>query len=432
LIEVRRFSRLDELAFLRESIDQVNLASRRPDPFSTYAFYENFVRNDEFTPPGGPWTLWFLAAFVDSTLVGYLPLKQSQVRVGLLRAVKVDFLVTHDTDRPHVVAEAGHLPAVCEAFYRYLLAHKREWSSLEFQQQDSTSPLWPPPIALNGCLLREWPSLENGTINVRWASLEAYFRSFSKKFRSNVSRQMRTLLDSGNVEVLSSSDPAVTPDLFALCRSIEPRSWKSQADAAVSRHPKRIEYFLGLLEPRQPMRLSIHLVLLNGLPIAGLVTGTFDSNLYALHIVYDKTRKNLAPGSAVLLLGMRQAILSQCRVFNLLSGFAYYKERWLADITPARNVQIYRVGSLLYWRRLLGDLKRRLARSRPGDQDPGLFNPVRREAESRNHDEDALPAQVPPEERTRIAALIEGIRAGPCEYLSSASLTSIMPFDTRR
>jgi Acetyltransferase (GNAT) domain len=430
LIEVRRFSRLDELAFLRESIDQVNLASPRPDPFSTFAFYENFVRNDEFAPPRG-WTLWFLAAFVDGALVGYLPLKQSQFRAGRLRAARVDFLVTHDTDRPHVVAEAHHLPAVCEAFYRYLLAHKREWSQLEFQQQDSTSPLWPPPIALNGCLLREWPSLENGTIVVRWVSLEAYFRSFSKKFRSNVSRQMRTLLDSGEVEVLSSSDPAVTPDLFALCLSIEPRSWKSQADASVSRHPKRIEYFHGLLDPRQPMRLSVHVVLLNDLPIAGLVTGRFDSNLYALHIVYDETRKNLAPGSAVLLLGMRQAILSRCREFNLLSGFAYYKERWLADITPARNAQIYRVGSLLYWRRLFGDLKRRLARSRPDHADPGLFNPVRRKVESRSHDEDAPQAQVSPEERTRVAALIEDIRTGPCEYLSHASLAAIMPFDTR-
>jgi hypothetical protein len=431
LIEVRRFSRLDELAFLRESIDQVNLASPRPDPFSTFAFYENFLRNDEFAPPGG-WTLWFLAAFVDGALVGYLPLKQSQFRVGRLHATKVDFLVTHDTDRPHVVAEAHQLPAVCAAFYRYLLAHKREWSQLEFQQQDSTSPLWPPPIALNGCLLREWPSLENGTIVVRWESLEAYFRSFSKKFRSNVSRQMRTLLDGGDVEVLSSSDPAVTPNLFALCLSIEPRSWKSQADASVSRNPKRIEYFHGLLDPRQPMRLSVHVVLLDGLPIAGLVTGSFDSNLYALHIVYDETRKNLAPGSAVLLLGMRQAILARCRVFNLLSGFAYYKERWLADITPARNAQIYRVGSLLYWRRLFGDLKRRLARSRPDDADPGLFNPVRREVESRSHDEDAPPAQVSPEERAHVAALIGDIRTGPCEYLSHASLAAIMPFDTRR
>jgi hypothetical protein len=431
LIEVRRFSRLDELAFLRESIDQVNRASPRPDPFSTFAFYENFLRNDEFAPPGG-WTLWFLAAFIDGALVGYLPLKQSEFRVGRLHAARVDFLVTHDTDRPHVVAAAHHLPAVCEAFYRYLLAHKGEWSQLVFQQQDSTSPLWPPPIALDGCLLRAWPSLENATIVVRWESLEAYFRSFSKKFRSNVSRQMRTLLESGDVEVLSSSDPAVTPDLFALCLSIEPRSWKSQAHASVSRHPKRIEYFHGLLDPRQPMRLSVHVVLLNGLPIAGLVTGSFDSNLYALHIVYDETRKNLAPGSAVLLLGMRQAILSCCRVFNLLSGFAYYKERWLADITPTRNVQIYRVGSLLYWRRLFGDLKRRLTRSRPGDADPGLFNPVRREVESRSHDEDAPPTHVSPEERARVAALIEDIRAAPCEYLSHASLAAIMPFDTRR
>ena len=431
MIEVRRFTQLSELEYLRESIDRLNLASPRPDPFSTFAFYENFLRNDEFAPPDG-WMLWFLAAFIDDALVGYLPLKQSQFRVGWLRPTKVDFLVTHDTDRPHVVAEANYIAAVCEAFYRYLLVHRHEWSQLEFQQQDSTSPLWPPPIALNGCLLREWPSLENATIVVRWDSLETYFRSFSKKFRSNVSRQMRTLLDSGDVEVMSSSDPAVTADLFALCLSIEPRSWKSQADASVGRHPKRIEYFYGLLDPRQPMKLSVHVVLLNGLPIAGLITGSFNSNLYALYIVYDDTRKNLAPGSAVLLLGMRQAILARCGVFNLMSGFAYYKERWRADVTPARNAQIYRVGSLLYWRRIFGDLKRRLGSSRSSEAGSSLFNPLRREVESRNHEEVAASVQVSSEERVRVAALIERIRRGPCEYLSHASLAAIMPFDTQR
>lgn len=435
MIEVRCYASLEQAAFLRDQIDAVNLASRRPDPFSTFAFYENFVRHDEFSPAGAPWPLWFLTAMIDDRLVGYLVLKRSKVRVWGLHADKLDFLVTHDTDRPHLVASAEHELAVSQAFYRYLVGRRREWSLLEFQQQDEGSMLLPPPpgVDLKGCVLRRWPSMDNGTIVVRWDSLEAYFKAFSKKFRSNVSRQMRTLLAAGEVEVLSSSDPSVTPALFELCRCIEPRSWKSQADAAISRHPKRIEYFQGLLDARQPMRVSIHVLLLDGIPIAGLITGSFGPALQALHIVYDDHLSALAPGSAVLMLGMRQAISGGYAVFNLLSGFGYYKQRWLADMTPTRSAQIYRVGSLLFWRRMLGDLQRRLIR-RPAGPAEVLFNPTRREVAGSGDDRDGAPSgpQVSQREREQIVRLIEQVRAGPCEHLSPAGLASIMPFETQR
>jgi hypothetical protein len=87
---------------------------------------------------------------------------------------------------------------------------------------------------------------------------------------------------------------------------------------------------------------------------------------------------------------------------------------------------------LLYWRRLFGDFKRRLAQSKSDDVGRRLFNPVRREVESRSHDEETAPAQVSPEEQARLAALVENIRSSPCEYLSHEGLAAIMPFETRR
>ncbi len=431
-ITVRCFESFDAAAFLRDEVDALNRVSARPDPFSTFAFFETYFRHDEFHPAGAGSRLWFLTAFRGQQLIGYLALRQVTHRVLGIPAATLGLLVVHDTDRPHLVARPEHEHEVSEAFYAHLLERKKEWSCLEFAQQDRSSALFPPPVSvgLRGCIVRHWPSLENCTIQVRWASLGEYFAALPKKYRTNLGRQMRKLLDAGEVELLVSSDPAATPALFELCLGLEPRSWKAGAQAGIGRHPERVEYFRALLDPGQPMRVSIQVLLIDGVPAAGIICGAFGSSLHALHIVYDQRVSELAPGSAMLLMGMRQAIAGRCAFFNLLSGFGYYKVRWLAQATPTCVGQIYRVGSLLYWRRLFGDMKRRLWPARANDPTQS-FNPVRRDAEAR----EAGPVARPPwtaEEAARVAALIAQARAGQGEFLSGDALAAVMPVELRR
>jgi hypothetical protein len=425
---------LEEIETLREQINALNLASARPDPFSTFEFYENHLRNEERFPGRDGLRPWFLVAFTAGRLVAYLALKQVAHRVMGLRTPRIDWLTAHTADRPHLVAGPGYAKEVSEAFYAYLLKRKQEWSLLEFQQQDEASPLFPPSAAvdLKGCRVRQWPNMENGTIAVRWDTLQEYFRAFSKKFRSNISRQIRTLLSAGEVEFLMSSDPATTPYLFELYRVIEPRSWKSKADAAIGRDSMWIEYYKGLLDARQPMRVSIHVLLLDGMPIAGLINGSFEKGLYALHIVYDQGLSRLAPGVAVLLMGMRHAINGRYAFFDLLWGFGYYKTRWLAEMTETRSVQIYRRGGTFFWQRMLGDLKRRMLGRRPG-RETALFNPVSRDvSELQAASSAAFAPEIGAEEKKRVAVLVARVRQGQGEFLSQEALASIMPFQTQR
>jgi CelD/BcsL family acetyltransferase involved in cellulose biosynthesis len=376
----------------------------------------------------------FRVAFAAGRLVAYLALKQVAHRVMGLRAPKIDWLTAHTADRPHLVARPGYANETSEAFYAYLLKRKQEWSLLEFQQQDEASPLFPPPatVAFKGCRVRQWPNMENGTIPVRWDTVHEYFKAFSKKFRSNVSRQIRTLLSAGEVECLMSSDPAITPYLFDLYRIVESRSWKSTADAAIGRDPKWVEYYRGLLGARQPMHFSIHVLLLDGVPIAGLINGSFQKGLYALHITYDQGLSRLAPGAAVLLMGMRQAIDGRFAFFDLLWGFGYYKTRWLAEMTETRSVQIYRKGGIFFWRRMLGDLKRRLP-GRGTGRESVLFNPVSRDAIELQATPGAAPRpEMTVSEKKRVAALVTQVRRGQGEFLSAAALASVMPFETHR
>lgn len=427
MIAVRCLDDLAQAQPWREDIDALNRQSAHPDPFSTFAHLQACLRHDEAFPEGLGMQLWLLLAFRDERLVGYVALKRVVSRVMGLRVATLGFLVTHDTDRPHVVARVVDEALVVAAVYRHLLERRNEWSYLELVQQSAASTLFPPPPGpdLSGYLLRQWPSLENCAIPVRWDSLGSYVDALSKKFRANLARQLRGLLSAGRIETIGSADPADTPALLELYLGIEPHSWKVHGGASIGRHPRRIAFFRNLLEPGQPMRVSIQLLLLDGLPVAGMINGAFPPGLHALQIVYDDRLSRFAPGSAMLLLGMRQAIEEGHDFFNLLSGFGYFKGRWLAESTPLHVAQIYRAGSPLYWRRQLGDWKRRLApRVAPAARE--LFNPSRRAAAAVQAAAVAPPA-LDTAQCERVAALVAQVRGGRGECLTSQQLAAILP-----
>ncbi len=440
-IEVRCFSSFAAAAYLREAVNALNEAASRPDPFSSFEFLAHFAHHDRQGPDAGDAELWFLAAFDAESLVGYVALKRVTKRVLGWPCRSLRLLVTHDTDRPHLVARTEHLDVVGRAIFTYLLSRQREWSLLELYQQDAGSGLDPPRAGLDlgGYRVCEWPCMENCTIPIAFPSFAGYVEALAGKFRANLRRQMRQLVAAGRLEWLGSSDPKATPALLELYQAVESRSWKSAAEVHVARSAERLAYFEGLLEAHQPMRISIQILLLDGRPIAGLVCGAFREGLYALQLAYDARLQRLAPGSAMLLLGVRQAIEGHFRFLNLLSGFGYYKVQWQAVVSPTRIAQIYRVGSVLYWRRLLGDALRRVS---PGRRlvRQARHNPLRRALvdgrpgaqtqERRAND----PAFEPDSHGAHgsdatEAALIEGLRRGSCDVLAGAELARRLALD---
>ena len=434
MIAVRCFHRLSEADSYRAPINALNLASACPDPFSTFEFYEHYLRNAAAFPESGDLRLWLLLAFSGDDLIGYLALKQRTHQVLGVRASRLDLLTAYVADRPHVVTRPEDAQRVSAAIYAYLLSRQSEWSLLEFEQQDAASALLPPPAqaARGTCQTRQWPNTPIGIIEVRWDSVASYFAALSKKARSNVSRQMRALLAAGDAQLLTSSAPQATEALFQLYRSIEPHSWKAHADAGIGRNRQSIDFYSGLMDTSQLMRLVIQVLLLDGVPIAGLISATFGKGLYALHIVYDERHARLGPGSAILLLGMRLAIEGGCEFVNLQWGSGHYKSRWLAEMHETQSLQIYRVGTPFYWRRVLADVWRRCL-GKPSVEGRILFNPVRRALDKRAASGATRPAPLASApERESHASLIERIRRCHGEFLSAAQLAAAMPFATQR
>jgi GNAT acetyltransferase-like protein len=437
-VKIRCLHAAAEIAALRSTINALNLASARPDPFSTFEFYENLLRRSGSLSGGTRSRAWFLAAFSERELIGYLALEEVTDR-ALWRPIKrLGFLGAHDADRPHVVAKAENIGVVTEMFYEYLWDHRREWDLLELQQQDSASTLYPPPpgVNLTGCRVRHWPNLDNGTIRVRWRTLQEYFDALAPKFCEDFLRKTHKLLASGATQLLTSSDPASTPALLDLYCSIEKRSWKSRTQLTIGDTPERLDYFRALLDARQPMQAAIHVLVLDDVPVAGLISGAFagpaHKGLYALHIVFDQSLRSAGPGSAILMMGMRYAIAGRFAFFNLLCGFGHDKTRWLADMTATRCAQIYRVGTLIYWRRLLGDAQRWFAARAPLFVRRFLPAAQNRAADDLRQDPAGpeLERGAPPvtvAERATFRTLIAEVRRGHCEWLSTAELMAAMP-----
>lgn len=437
MIEIRCFSSVDALKPFRDEINALNLGSYRPDPFSTLEFHEHYVQHDQMLLDDNGVRPCFLVAMKEGSLVGYLPLKQTSHRVFGVRTTKVTFFSVHDVDQPHLLARAECAQAVVEALYKYLYERHIKWGLLEFHQQASDSLLvrYSPKTIPRGYHTHHWASWSNWTIPIRWEHLEDYFKDLSKKFRSNVSRQMRSLYAAGVLEFIGSSDPEATPALLNLYLGIEPHSWKSKAGLSIGRDPLRIRYFRGLLAAEQPMRISILLLMLNGVPIAGLINGEYGKGLYALQVIYDDRLNDMSPGSAILLMGIRAAITGRYEAFNLLSGFDYFKNRWLAEATETRSTQIYRRSSPLFWRRSAGDQIRRIL-DRVKKSPSMKSNPIRKEAmEPKELSMGSAPVPktaITAEEQSRIASLLSEARRGECQMLSAEELAAAMPFGMTR
>lgn len=421
--------RMADIAPFREAINALNLASTQPDPFSTFEFFAHYAATAERFHDQTGFRLWMLLAFAGDRLVGYLALKQTTQRVLGLPCVKLDLLASYIAGRPHIVCHPDHAAAVSTAMYSYLLGRPSGWSLLELPQQDAGSALRPPPAAAGEgrFRLRVWSGPPHGPIPLQGVdSLAGYFASLSTKMRSNVSRQMRKLMAAGELTLQTSTGPTSVKALYQLYRRIEPHSWKARAGAHIGRDARSQAYYQGLIDHQQPMRIVIQILLLDGVPVAGLINGAFDTGLYAMEMVFDDRYAELAPGSAMMFFGVRLALQNGCAFYDLLWGFDYHKSRWRAVMHDTSCIQIYRIDRPFFWRRIVGDKLRRLL-PRATDADGNVrFNPPRRQAGRTDHSA-AVSTDNPPERSSADDDVAP--ETGACgECLSSAQLRALLPF----
>ena len=423
------------VARLRAEIDAVNLASRRPCPFATYEYMSAWLANDEYGARDDE--VLVLAAFDGEALVGYLPLRRRRARAFGLPYRRLEVLVWHDTDRPHVVARHEDEARCARAFYGHLLERERGWSLMELAMQDGDSFLNSLPALSARFYARRFDNMPNTTVPLRgFDSPAAYFASLAPSHRKNVARLGRRLLEAGDVAFVSCDDPSARAELLELYLDLERRSWKEAAHVGIGRDPRRVAFFRALCERGQPLQIGFDFVLLDDLPIAGLVRGAFAGGLYGLEMAFDDDCVDLAPGHMLSTLAIARGIDGASHSFNFNGNYAIYKAKMGGVVTPTSAIQIYRVGSLPWLHARLGDVRRRL---RPEETADSRMNPERRRVKQ---DEDVHASgagaarERPPRiaERSRTRAVLSSLEARGVriDRFAGAALTQRLPYATRR
>lgn len=356
-LEVHRS--LDAILPRAAELQALNLASRRPSPFLAPAYLEIFLRHDEMAVEGSEPLL--LLAFDGARLVGFLPLRRRPERLLGVTRTRLELLTVHDTDRATLVARPEDEGRCAAAFYRHLLVDEPGWTFLELLEQDAESPLYafPPGVDASGFYLRRFPTNPNATVVFGDKGFPGWFRGLNN-FRSNLSRRTRAVLAAGHAEFVATTDRRASSDLLDLYLDLEARSWKVAAAAGISRHPVRIDLFRAMIGPGQAAEPLFHWLLLDGLPVAGMLSLLHAGGAYQMELAYDEAYGDLSPGNVLFMLGIRDALARGARSYNLLGNFAYHKSRWKAVVTETSAVQVYRRGSLHHAKALAGEWRRRL------------------------------------------------------------------------
>ncbi len=418
-------------------MEALNRSARRPCPFSTLAFLRTLVAHDEYARADQAPLV--LLAFEGQRLLGYLPLRRERDALLGLPFGRITVLASHDTDRPHVVARPEDEARCSAAFYAHLLEAERGWAALELPMQDADSSLQVlPRLPAGRFLVRRVETMPNTTVPLEGVTFPEYFKGLAHGQRANLGRLGRRLLASGQVEVLACADPRARRPLLDLYLDLERRSWKHAAKAGIGRSPQRVALFQSLCEEHQPLTLGVDLVLLDDLPIAGLVSGTFQGGLYGLEMAFDSDHDDLAPGHLVALMAIRRAIEHGLRFLNLKSNYSYYKEGLGGLTTPTTAIKIFRVGTVPWLRALGGSLRHRLS---PPVAPAGRFNPDRRRVRVAPAAPPpaalALPARVRParsSERERAKKALHDLEDLGVDLgrLSGAALEHALPFAVAR
>ena len=421
---VHRYDGIAALHALAEELDAVNSSSANPSPFATSDFTISFASFSERDPEGmdvrlfvvrnleGSAVGWAVFAFRTDSLFGSIgsidslgspwirSLQQFAVSSKFSRrgggpslnldvlkkfpgSPRLELMTTNDVDRPGIVATTGLETTVANAILAHLVRVERDWTMLEWRAQEPGNPIWLAARELANPFLRvrDVPLDPYSEVVLDWPDVSEYFRSLSKRMRSNVSRQARRLYASGEIDIFLVDGAEATSALFGAYADLESRSWKYQSPAAMGRHPLRKEFYSRIVSGQAGVVPSMIGIARNGVLIAALINGQFENRMWSMEMAFDESCSDLGPGQLLLLLAVMDGLEKHYESLNMFQLHGYFKRRWLAREIEVVNVQLIRRPSLHDSRGLVGDCVRwfrsmatRFEQLRSGSQQSGHDN----------------------------------------------------------
>jgi CelD/BcsL family acetyltransferase involved in cellulose biosynthesis len=309
-------------------------------------------------------------------LVGMLPLLEE--RRGRPATRHLVGAVNNQTPRAGLLCDGDSGP-VLRAVLEHLKATRR-WVRLVLPLHEADSRLAAElPSAAAGLGLVTTPSRRSPLLRIG-AGWDKYLESRSSQTRREWRRKRRRLEEGSSLRLRLVTEPGEARDAMADVLEIERHSWKQETGTSFTADTGVEGFYLELAEACAARGwLRLHLLYLDGQPVAHAIGVRYRSELLALKTSYDLRFAERSPGVAMMLTLIEQACAEGAAAVDLLGEETRWKAEMANDVRRCFDALVYTRGlpvcemlalSELWLRPLvrrhtpwLLDVKRRLGRS---------------------------------------------------------------------
>jgi CelD/BcsL family acetyltransferase involved in cellulose biosynthesis len=191
----------------------------------------------------------------------------------------------------------------------------------------------------------------------------------SRNLRSQLGRRRRALEREGSLGFRTAvgGDEELERDLAAFFR-VESSGWKSGTGTAILSDPRTERLYTDFTRAAAAAGwLRLHLLELDGVPVAADLNCVFAGGMFLVKTGFDKRYGQFSPGLVLRGEVLRAAVQEGCRFYDFLGGPDGYKLRWTTELRPRMAIRAYR-GAVrplaLYHARLRPVLKAGVGRAR--------------------------------------------------------------------
>jgi CelD/BcsL family acetyltransferase involved in cellulose biosynthesis len=173
---------------------------------------------------------------------------------------------------------------------------------------------------------------------------EELLASVSRNLRSQLGRRRRGLEREGRLRFRTSAATGeeLERDLAAFLR-VEASGWKSGSGTAILSDPRTTRLYTQFAKAAAAAGwLRLHLLELDGVPVAADLNCRFAGGSFLIKTGYDERYAAFSPGLVLRGEVLRSAIEEGADFYDFLGGPDSYKLRWTAELRPRVAVKAYR------------------------------------------------------------------------------------------
>jgi CelD/BcsL family acetyltransferase involved in cellulose biosynthesis len=174
-------------------------------------------------------------------------------------------------------------------------------------------------------------------------SWEEMIESVSRKLRAEIKHRRRMLEREGPVTFRTVSGGSTLAEDLERFLKLEASGWKGRSGTSILGNSSAESLYLGFARAAAERGwLRLHLLELNGVPIAIDYSCAFGGRGVFIKAGFDEAYRRMSPGTLLLAETLRRCIEEGLHSCDFLGETEHYKRRWTSEVHPREQIWAYR------------------------------------------------------------------------------------------